>query len=348
MKIQITALLLMAGLLALLNVPAAAQEQTKSPSEEVKKPEPPRENVRPLDPRSADEKMMPYLGVLTGPASRELRAQFNLAEGFGLQVLEVMPDSPAKAAGLKEYDVLIMFEDQKLVNMEQLQTLVRAKKKEDQITLSVITNGQTKPVSIKIGERLTTVHHERPRDFGLGFPPNMKRYDGDMNQWRNSAEDSQNQMREYQKQMQDRGKTGDRGQMPQPPMFKGPGGRGGDNRDNQRDGEHRHNGGPDSPKGETQRGEHRESHESANITRSDDSGIYSLRRVDGRTVFTAKPKDGEEKSWPVNTDEERASVPEQHRSKLQEMNEIRSNVRREEGHQENKNPPPAAKPADGI
>lgn len=357
MKIQSTALLLMAGLLAMLNVPASAQEKPAPPAppEEVKRPDSPPNPERSHMPRPPTEKPTAYLGLLTEQAGRELRAQFGLAEGFGLLVTEVMPESPAKEAGLKEHDVLVAFEDQKLVNMEQLQTLVRARKKDDQVTLSIITGGQPKQVTVKIGERMMAVNQERPRGFMPGFSPGMRGGGewGNTEQWRDSMEDFQRRMREYQERIQEWTRDGNRGQMPQPPMFDGSGRRDGDRREGDRglsDGESRRSAPPVAPQDEVHRFERRESHESANITRSDESGIYSLRREDGRQVFTVKPKDGEEKSWPVNNDEERAAVPEQFRSKLREMDEIRSNIprqgeRRPEGPREGKDsPPPARRP----
>lgn len=329
MKIELTALTLMAGLLALLNLPASAQDKpaTPAPPEEVKKPNPPAERGRPS--HSPEEKLTAYLGVLTGPVSRELRAQFGLAEGFGLQVAEVMPESPAKEAGLKEHDVLVTFEDQKLVNMEQLQALVRSKKKDDQVAITVITGGQQKQISIKIGERLMAVNQDRPRGFMPGFPGMRGGEWGSSEQWRDSTEEFQRRIREYQERVQDWNRDGHRGQLPPPPMFDGPGHRDGDR--GPRDGESRRSGPPDAPRGDVQRFEHREFHESANITRSDDTGIYSLRRDGDRAVFTVKPKDGEEKTWPVNNEDERSAVPEPFLKKLREMEEIRSNIRRDEG-----------------
>jgi|JI6StandDraft_1071083.scaffolds.fasta_scaffold01938_7 hypothetical protein len=366
MKIQTTALMLMTGLLAFINLPALAQEKPATP------PERPRGDMNPVrEPERALEKPVAYLGVLTGPVSRELRAQFALAEGFGLQVAEVMPDSPAHAAGLKEHDVLVNFEDQKLVNMEQLQTLVRSKKKDDTVNLSVITSGEQKQISVKIGERMARIETERNRG---GFPPpGMQWFGGgggspfgNTEELREQAEQFQRRVREYQEQMQDWARDGRRGNVPPPPMFDGPrregdrrpeGGRGGP----PRDGDSRR---PDSPprgEGETRRIEHRESHESASITRSDETGIYSLRKDGERAVFSVKPKDGEEKTWPVNTEDERAAVPEPYRTKLREMEDIRSSVRRDGGgppressRDDNRRPegardaPPPGKRPDGI
>jgi hypothetical protein len=373
MKIQATTtLLMMTGLLALISLPAYAQEKSSSPLPDTPPPERPRGDMTPVrEPERVLEKPVAYLGVLTGPVSRELRAQFNLAEGFGLQVAEVMPDSPAHAAGLKEHDVLVNFEDQMLVNMEQLQTLVRGRKKDDLVNLTVITGGERKQLSVKLGERMARIETERNRG---GFPPPGMHWFGgggsmsrDPDELREQAEQFQRRIREYQEQMQDWTRDGRRGNAPPPPMFDGPR-REGDRRPDgergpggpPRDGDSRRSDGPrEVPRGEGEprRMEHRESHESASITRSDETGIYRLSKEGDRAVFSVTPKDGEAKTWPVNTDDERAAVPEPYRTKLREMEEIRSSVRRDgdgparEGSRRPEPPrdaPPPEKRPDGI
>lgn len=371
MKIQTTALMLMTGLLALINFPALAQEIPAAPPDAPPAPERPRGDMNPVrEPERVLEKPVAYLGVLTSPVIRELRAQFSLAEGFGLQVAEVMPDSPAHAAGLKEHDVLVNFEDQKLVNMEQLQTLVRSKKKDDTVNLTVITSGEQKQVSVKIGERMARVENERQRG---GFPPSGMQWFGgggsqssDPNELREQAEQFQRRIREYQERMQDWTRDGRRGNMPPPPMFDGPRREGDRRQDGERgpggppreSGNHRPDGPRDMPRGEgeTRRIEHRESHESASITRSDETGIYRLSKDGDRAVFSVSPKVGEAKTWPVNTDDERAAVPEPYRTKLREMEDLRNSVRRDGGGPTNEGrrpegprdaPPPGKRP-DGI
>ena len=46
-------------------------------------------------------KPTPYVGVVTSPVPPALAAQLGLGEGFGVVVDEVVPDSPAKAAGIE-------------------------------------------------------------------------------------------------------------------------------------------------------------------------------------------------------------------------------------------------------
>ena len=366
----IYALTAMAGLLALMNSPLTAQDNkiplepsaenapkaadALPPPSEEKKPEKTERTPRSGPSRTTrgpreDEVMTPFIGVLTSPVPRELRAHFNLPEGFGLLVQEVMHDTPAKTAGIKADDVLLRFEDQKLVNMEQLQTLVRSKKKGDVVPFTLISGGKESQVSVTIDERLIPSRPEEGRRGDdlprLGFFGDRDGFD--MKEMREAMERYQNHMREYQERLRDWNRNGHPGdQPPSPPTWSGPSrrgeprdrdqdrGRGGDERgrneargwdgDRPRDsGEAKRDASP-GPRGEGERHmEHRERREATNVTRSDDSGIYSLRREGDRTVFTAKPKDGEEKSWNLNNEEERRAIPDAMKEKLRQLEEIR-------------------------
>ena len=83
-----------------------------SPDEEVLLPAPTREKIT-------------FLGVSTFHLSPSLREHLEIAEGFGIQVHEVMPDSPADLSGLKKNDILLRFNDQLLISPEHLSLLVR-------------------------------------------------------------------------------------------------------------------------------------------------------------------------------------------------------------------------------
>lgn len=362
MKPIYAALTAMAGVLALMNSPLSAQDAIPlepkpenapkaadalpPPAPEPAKPDQPdRDRGRPRErdsdrerdrdrptrsPRVSDEVMTPYIGVLTSDVPRELRAHFNLTEGFGLLVQEVMPETPAKAAGLKVDDVLLRFEDQKLVNMEQLQTLVRSKKKGDVVPLTVISAGQEKQVSVTIDERLMPATRGPEGRRGEGF---FQRFDSehpffgqregfdDMKEMREAMENYQKHMRDYQERMRDWNRDGRKGERPPaPPSWRGPDRRLDDRspratapREGDRPRED--NARPQEPRPARR--------EVSNVTRSDDSGIYSLRQEGDRTLFTAKPKDGEEKTWSLNNDEDRRAIPEHLKEKLRLLEEIR-------------------------
>ena len=277
-----------------------------------------------------DQKPVAYIGVLTREVSSELRAQFSLPEGFGLVVGEVMPDSPAKAACLKEHDILVKFEDQQLVNMEQFMSLVRAKKKGDVVKLVVITGGKEATVPVTLGERMAAANENRPRyefnnwpQMGMPFSGRLDNLSGD---YRVQTERFQKEMREYQERIQDWAKNGRNGPMPQPPVFQPhggspqQGGQGGGGRIPQP--------GNSTPGGKTNHTQNFSvAHAAVNITRRDEAGEYSIKREDGKAIFTVRPNNGKEQSWPINNEAERNAVPAEYRDKLRMMDGVGSGIR---------------------
>ncbi|MBK8040932.1 MAG: PDZ domain-containing protein [Verrucomicrobiaceae bacterium] len=310
-----------------------------------KPPQPPEARSMPRENNGEPEqKPVAYMGVLTREVPVELRSQFGLPEGFGLMVDEVMPDSPAKTAGIKTHDVLVKFADQQLVNMEQLLTLVRSKKKGDNVSLTIITGGKETQISVTLAERMMPANETRhtPRGFP-GMPPQMQHFFGGGGQdVREQMEQVQKQMREYQERMQEWHRGDHRSPFPQ----MSPSRREDDHRDGNRPG------GPGPRDGEKRSEIRVESHAAANILRRDDSGEYQLKSEDGKRTFIARPKEGEEQSWPVNTDAERQAVPEKFREKLRLFDNVRQDFqfeRREGGTPRSpeggprETPPPAPK-----
>jgi hypothetical protein len=89
-----------------------------------------------------------YLGVHTSRLNKVLSHQLGLPGGVHLQVEQVAPGSPAEDAGLKLYDVLLKFDDQLLINPEQLKTLVRMRNPGERVSLSILR--QSKPVTLSV------------------------------------------------------------------------------------------------------------------------------------------------------------------------------------------------------
>ena len=112
------------------------------------------------------EKPQPYLGIVTRDAGPELTSQLRQPEGFGLIVEEVLPDSPAKSAGLERNDLIIKFEDQLLANPPQLEALVRRAGKDKEANLTIIRGGAEQKVTLKIGEKMLPERRPLP-----GFYP---------------------------------------------------------------------------------------------------------------------------------------------------------------------------------
>jgi membrane-associated protease RseP (regulator of RpoE activity) len=72
---------------------------------------------------------------------------------MGLLVDFVEPNSPAEAAGIKQYDVLLKFNDQLLVNAEQLRALVRMKMPSDDVKFALIRRGEASSVNVELSEK---------------------------------------------------------------------------------------------------------------------------------------------------------------------------------------------------
>lgn len=72
---------------------------------------------------------------------------------MGLVVDAVEAGSPAEAAGVKPHDILLKLDDQKLINMPQLEVLVRAQRPGDSVTLTLIHEGKPTTVTAKLIEK---------------------------------------------------------------------------------------------------------------------------------------------------------------------------------------------------
>ncbi len=99
-----------------------------------------------------EKEKVTYLGVETAAVNRTLRAQLGLPKDTGLVITNVLAKSPA-ADLLKEDDVLTRFDDQILVNTQQLGVLVRAKNDGDEVRLTIVRGGKEQTVKTKLAVR---------------------------------------------------------------------------------------------------------------------------------------------------------------------------------------------------
>jgi serine protease Do len=98
-----------------------------------------------------------FLGIVTTPATPELRENLGLQRGLGLVVQTVEDDSAAGKAGLQKYDILQKLDDQMLVNSQQLGVLVRLHKNGDKVTLTILRKGKEQKVEATLTEKETFV-----------------------------------------------------------------------------------------------------------------------------------------------------------------------------------------------
>jgi membrane-associated protease RseP (regulator of RpoE activity) len=82
-----------------------------------------------------------------------VRAQIDaevLPAGFGVLVEQVEPGSAAAKAGIEPFDILLQFEDQKLVSSEQLIALVGSAKGNAPVSITLLRGGRRKAVKVRL------------------------------------------------------------------------------------------------------------------------------------------------------------------------------------------------------
>ncbi|MBV9656820.1 MAG: PDZ domain-containing protein [Verrucomicrobia bacterium] len=227
-----------------------------------------------------------FLGVVTVPPPRVLTEQLNVPPGYGLVVESVVPDSPAAAAGIQRYDLLQMFNDQKLVAVEQLATLVHGTPDNTSVSLTLLRKGQPQTVNAKLVRRPPPSQGDEngPRRGRGGGPGGMS--GGPEQDWFHLGPHD---------------------------FFHGFGG-GGDNESS----------GPGRRQIIIRHGDRGRSTtidgENSRMIISDESGTVELTYQDGKPVVTVRRANGEEVfSGPVVTEEDRKKLPPEALAKLDQL-----------------------------
>jgi serine protease Do len=107
-----------------------------------------------------------WLGVETSSVPRVVSEQLGLAKGFGLVVDYVVPDGPAAAAGVQQNDILKMFNDQILMEPDQLSKLVRSNQEGATVTLTVLRKNAEQKITVKLGKHDV---RQSNHDFGMNM-----------------------------------------------------------------------------------------------------------------------------------------------------------------------------------
>jgi serine protease Do len=94
-----------------------------------------------------------YLGVNLQTITPALKDSFNLKSNKGALVGEVVADSPAAKAGLKEGDVITALNGQAVDDSKQVQLQVIALPPGSKVALDVLRDGKSKQLTVTTGER---------------------------------------------------------------------------------------------------------------------------------------------------------------------------------------------------
>ncbi len=93
-----------------------------------------------------------WLGVYTQSVDYDIAEAFDLDVRYGAVVNLVVDDSPADKAGLREDDVIIAFNNEKVTDSDDLVDLLIETKPGDNVTLTVIRDGKEQNVAVEVGE----------------------------------------------------------------------------------------------------------------------------------------------------------------------------------------------------
>ena len=126
-----------------------------------------------------------FLGVETSSVPRVVSEQLGLQKGFGLVVDYVVPDGPAAAAGVQQNDILKMFNDQILMDPDQLSKLVRSLQEGTNVTLTILRKNAETKVTVKLGKKEI---RQRDHDYGM-FNMNMDEFNEKMKDFNEKMKD---------------------------------------------------------------------------------------------------------------------------------------------------------------
>lgn len=105
-----------------------------------------------------------WLGVRVSDVSAELLDLKTLPDGEGAYVIEVIRDSPADSAGLREGDVIIRFGNRIIYDAEGLVHAVRRTEVDKPVPVTYIRNGRQQHTTVTLRER------ERGRRAAIRIP----------------------------------------------------------------------------------------------------------------------------------------------------------------------------------
>ncbi len=92
-----------------------------------------------------------WLGVLSKPVDETLQAHLGLEEGAVLDY--VAPDSPASKLGLRQHDIILEVDGEAVGSQEDLRDAVQAHKPGDKVTLKVLSRGEKDEREVELAQR---------------------------------------------------------------------------------------------------------------------------------------------------------------------------------------------------
>lgn len=118
----------------------------------------------PQDKKAEKPKTPGWLGVMIQDVTKSLAKQENLKAESGAYVNDVVDESPAETAGLKEGDVIIAFAGKEVSDAETLTKAVQSTSPGTKTSVTVLRDGEKKDLPLTVGQ--TRI----PRGFAFNVP----------------------------------------------------------------------------------------------------------------------------------------------------------------------------------
>jgi serine protease Do len=114
-----------------------------------------------------------YLGVGVAEVDDERAKALKLKEDHGVVVMNVDPDTPAAKAGMKESDVILQFNGQRVEGVDQFMRMVRETPPNRKVTLQISRNGALQTVTVSMGARSPQMFIDKFDQFKMPDMSNM-------------------------------------------------------------------------------------------------------------------------------------------------------------------------------
>jgi serine protease Do len=121
---------------------------------------------------AAEARPWGWLGVrirdLSEQEMEEIAARHGIREGFGVMIVEVLPETPAASSGIKNGDIVVAFEDRPVVDTRMLQRLIGGAPLDRPTRVTVLRAEGRRPVDVRLVSMPREVVGERvAAEFGF-------------------------------------------------------------------------------------------------------------------------------------------------------------------------------------
>lgn len=109
-----------------------------------------------------------WIGVMIQDVDKKIEKKKKLDSDEGAYVKEVVEDSPADSAGLKEGDVIVEFGGKKILDSDDLSKAVRKIQSGVKVSVVIVRDGEKKNISLTVGKSKELKHQN------IDVVPNMR------------------------------------------------------------------------------------------------------------------------------------------------------------------------------